>query len=157
VVGLIGQPRGSASNPHAATLETGAAFYRRALVVLASLFFTWGFITVINNTLLPHLRAVFDLTYTQTTLIESVWFVAYFVASLPAAKLIERVGYRKAMVAGLAVMAAGALLMILAVRIPSYGVVLTALFVIASGITLLQVAATLTSPSSALRSPRQRG
>lgn len=52
--------------------------YRSAMSLLASLFFTWGFITVINNTLLPHLRSVFDLNYTQTTLIESVWFIAYF-------------------------------------------------------------------------------
>ena len=69
-----------------------AGNYRQALSLLATLFFMWGFITVINNTLLPHLRSVFDLTYTQTTLIESVWFVAYFVASIPSAKLIERVG-----------------------------------------------------------------
>ena len=55
--------------------------YGPALGLLASLFFMWGFITVINNTLLPHLRSVFDLNYTQTTLIESVWFIAYFVAS----------------------------------------------------------------------------
>ena len=114
---------------------------RSALTLLASLFFMWGFITVINNTLLPHLRSVFDLNYTQTTLIESVWFIAYFVASIPSAKLIEHVGYKRSMVIGLLIMAAGALLMIPAARIPSYGVVLTALFVVASGITLLQVAA----------------
>lgn len=119
----------------------GASNYWPALSLLATLFFMWGFITVINNTLLPHLRSVFDLNYTQTTLIESVWFIAYFVASLPSAKLIERIGYKSALVAGLAIMAAGALMMIPAARIPSYGVVLTALFVIASGITLLQVAA----------------
>jgi FHS family L-fucose permease-like MFS transporter len=115
--------------------------HRSALTLLASLFFMWGFITVINNTLLPHLRSVFDLTYTQTTLIESVWFIAYFVASIPSAKLIEAIGYKRAMVVGLLIMAVGALMMIPAARIPSYGVVLTALFVIASGITLLQVAA----------------
>jgi len=124
-----------------AAATSSPAPYRAALALLVSLFFMWGFITVINNTLLPHLRAVFDLSYTQTTLIESVWFIAYFVASLPSARLIERVGYQKAMVAGLGIMAAGALLMVPAARIPSYGVVLTALFVIASGITLLQVAA----------------
>jgi FHS family L-fucose permease-like MFS transporter len=112
-----------------------------ALRLLASLFFIWGFITVINNTLLPHLRSVFDLNYLETTLIESVWFIAYFVASIPSAKLIERVGYRRAMLSGLTIMAIGALLMIPAARLPSYGVTLTALFVIASGITLLQVAA----------------
>ena len=115
--------------------------YRSALTLLASLFFMWGFITVINNTLLPHLRSVFDLSYTQTTLIESVWFIAYFFASIPSAKLIERVGYQRAMVFGLAMMAAGALMMVPAARLPSYGVTLFALFVIASGITLLQVAA----------------
>lgn len=115
--------------------------YGPALSLLATLFFMWGFITVINNTLLPHLRSVFELSYTQTTLIESVWFIAYFVASLPSAKLIERIGYQKSLVAGLGIMALGALGMVLAARLPSYGVTLAALFVIASGITLLQVAA----------------
>ncbi|CAN7588355.1 sugar MFS transporter [Phenylobacterium sp. LjRoot219] len=122
-------------------VTVGSAPYRPALTLLASLFFMWGFISVINNTLLPHLRSVFDLNYTQTTLIESVWFIAYFVASMPSAWLIERIGYKKALVVGLSIMAAGALLMAPAAQIPSYGVVLTALFVIASGITLLQVAA----------------
>lgn len=115
--------------------------YGPALVLLASLFFMWGFITVINNTLLPHLRSVFDLNYTQTTLIESVWFIAYFFASIPSAKLIERIGYQKSLVVGLVVMAIGALGMTLAASLPSYGVTLVMLFVIASGITLLQVAA----------------
>lgn len=119
---------------------TGQA-HRAALSVLASLFFMWGFITVINNTLLPHLRSVFDLNYTQTTLIESVWFIAYFVASIPSAKLIERIGYKRSIVIGLLAMAVGALIMVPAATIPSYDVVLVALFIIASGITLLQVAA----------------
>lgn len=115
--------------------------YRAALTLLASLFFMWGFITVINGTLLPHLRSVFELSYVQTMLIEFVWFIAYFFASIPSAKLIERVGYQRAMVIGLAMMAVGALVMVPAARIPSYGVTMFALFVIASGITLLQVAA----------------
>ena len=115
--------------------------YRPALTLLATLFFMWGFITVINNTLLPHLKSVFDLNYTQTTLIESVWFIAYFFASLPSAFLIERIGYQKSLVTGLLIMAAGALGMVLAASLPSYGVTLVMLFVIASGITLLQVAA----------------
>ncbi|WP_375270552.1 sugar MFS transporter [Sphingomonas sp.] len=119
----------------------GSASYRPALTLLASLFFMWGFITVINGTLLPHLRSVFELSYFQAALIESVWFIAYFVASIPSAKLIERIGYQKSLVTGLLVMAAGALGMILAASLPSYGVTLFMLFVIASGITLLQVAA----------------
>jgi FHS family L-fucose permease-like MFS transporter len=125
----------------AETISSPVVSYRATMSLLASLFFTWGFITVINNTLLPHLRSVFDLNYTQTTLIESVWFIAYFVASIPAARLIERIGYKKSMVVGLGIMAAGSLMMIPAARMPSYPVTLFALFVIACGIALLQVAA----------------
>ncbi|MFB0612930.1 sugar MFS transporter [Aurantiacibacter poecillastricola] len=126
----------------AAGSEGTAGFnYKPALALLASLFFMWGFITVINNTLLPHLRSVFELNYTETTLIESVWFIAYGVMGMPSAFLIERTGYKKAIIIGLAVMAAGALGMVPAAQIPSYPVTLFALFVIASGITLLQVAA----------------
>lgn len=130
-----GEQTGVAANP------PGAAPYRKSLALLASLFFMWGFITVINNTLLPHLRSVFELNYTQTTLIESVWFIAYGVASVPSAFLIERVGYKKAIIIGLVIMAVGALGMVPAAQIPSYGVTLCALFVIACGIALLQVAA----------------
>ncbi|MBT2134698.1 sugar MFS transporter [Croceibacterium sp. LX-88] len=133
---------GSAQEPVVSPAAAeGPASYRKSLALLASLFFMWGFITVINNTLLPHLRSVFELNYTQTTLIESVWFIAYFVASIPAAFLIERVGYKKAIIIGLIVMAVGALGMVPAARIPSFGVTLGALFVIACGIALLQVAA----------------
>ncbi len=114
---------------------------RSALTLLASLFFMWGFITVINGTLLPHLRSVFELSYFQATLVEGVWFIAYFFASIPSAKLIERIGYQKSLVTGLAIMAAGALGMTVAASLPSFGVTLVMLFVIASGITLLQVAA----------------
>jgi len=133
-------PIGTATGGVAAG-ESHVVRYGPALTLLASLFFMWGFITVINNTLLPHLRSVFDLNYVQTTLIESVWFIAYFVASIPSAWLIERIGYQKSLVTGLLVMAAGSLGMMLAASIPSYGVTLVMLFVIASGITLLQVAA----------------
>jgi MFS transporter, FHS family, L-fucose permease len=121
--------------------EGGSAPYGKTLALLASLFFMWGFITVINNTLLPHLRSVFDLNYTQTTLIESVWFIAYAVASMPSAFLIERVGYKKSIIFGLIIMAVGAAGMVPAARLPSYPITLIALFVIACGIALLQVAA----------------
>lgn len=132
---------GPAAAGTAANAAQGRVGHRSALSLLASLFFMWGFITVINNTLLPHLRSVFDLDYTQTTLIESVWFIAYFVASIPAARLIARVGYQRALVIGLGIMATGTFGMVLASREVSYAIALTALFVIASGITLLQVAA----------------
>jgi MFS transporter, FHS family, L-fucose permease len=133
-------PIGSTTQAGAAASPPGTS-YRSALTLLASLFFMWGFITVINGTLLPHLRSVFDLSYFQATLIEGVWFIAYFFASIPSAKLIERIGYQKSLVTGLGIMAVGALGMTVAASIPSYGITLAMLFVIASGITLLQVAA----------------
>src|SRR5580658_11120801 len=107
--------------PDVSPVAANGAAEKAALRLLASLFFIWGFITVINNTLLPHLKSVFDLNYVETTLMESVWFVAYFVASIPSAKLIERVGYRPSLVSGLLIMACGALAMIPAARLPSYG------------------------------------
>jgi FHS family L-fucose permease-like MFS transporter len=130
----------SAASP-VAPASSGPVRYGPALTLLASLFFMWGFITVINGTLLPHLRSVFELSYFQAALIESVWFIAYFFASIPSALLIERIGYKKSLVTGLLIMAAGALGMTLGAILPSYGVTLLMLFVIASGITLLQVAA----------------
>jgi FHS family L-fucose permease-like MFS transporter len=132
-------PTSSVASPGAH--HGSGASYKPALTLLASLFFMWGFITVINGTLLPHLRSVFELSYFQASLIESVWFIAYFFASIPSAKLIERIGYQKSMVTGLLIMAAGALGMTVGASLPSYGITLLMLFVIASGITLLQVAA----------------
>jgi FHS family L-fucose permease-like MFS transporter len=136
----VAGPVNQLANAQKATGGSGAG-YGRALGLLSSLFFMWGFITVINNTLLPHLRSVFELNYLQTTLIESTWFVGYLVASLPAAKLIERIGYQRALVVGLAVMTVGSLGMILAASLPSYGVTLASLFIVSCGIALLQVAA----------------
>jgi len=99
---------------------SGAPSYGPALALLATLFFMWGFISVINNTLLPHLRSVLELNYFQTTLIESTWFIGYLMASIPAAKLIERVGYQRSLTIGLAIMTAGSLGMVLAASLPSY-------------------------------------
>jgi FHS family L-fucose permease-like MFS transporter len=121
--------------------DAAARPYGAALALLASLFFMWGFITVLNDILIPHLKAVFDLNYTQSLLIQFVWFIAYGVASFPAAKLIERIGYKRSMVVGLGIMALGALGFLPAAQFASYGVFLAALFVLACGITLLQVAA----------------
>ena len=134
-------PVASSTAAPAASAQSGSVRYGPALTLLASLFFMWGFITVINGTLLPHLRSVFELSYFQAALIESVWFIAYFFASIPSALLIERIGYKKSLVTGLLIMAGGSLGMTVAASIPSYGVTLLMLFVIASGITLLQVAA----------------
>jgi FHS family L-fucose permease-like MFS transporter len=117
------------------------ARYGPALGLLTTLFFMWGFISVINGTLLPHLRSVFELSYFQTGLIESVWFIGYLLASVPAAKLIERIGYQRALTTGLLVMTTGSLGMILAAYLISYPVTVASLFVVSCGIALLQVAA----------------
>lgn len=114
---------------------------RVALAVTTTLFFMWGFITVLNDVLIPHLKSVFTLNYTQAMLVQLIFFGAYFVMSLPAGKVIERVGYRNGIMIGLAVTGVGALLFIPAAQTVSYAMFLGAFFVLASGITLLQVAA----------------
>ncbi|HEX3755288.1 MAG TPA: hypothetical protein VHV26_09455, partial [Rhizomicrobium sp.] len=109
--------------------------YTFALAVLASIFFMWGFTTVLNDILVPHLKAVFSLNYAQSLLIQFVFYFAYFAMSLPWAKLLERIGYKMSVVGGLAIMAGGALCFIPAAMLASYYVFLLALFVLASGIT----------------------
>jgi FHS family L-fucose permease-like MFS transporter len=121
-----------------------------ALAILATVFFMWGFITVLNDVLIPHLRSVFDLNYAQATLVQFVFFGTYFLISLPAAKLLERLGYQRTISVGLATTGVGALIFIPAATLPSYGVFLAGLFVLASGITTLQVAA---NPYVALLGP----
>jgi FHS family L-fucose permease-like MFS transporter len=115
--------------------------YGAALAVLATVFFMWGFATVLNDILVPHLKAVFALNYGQSLLIQFVFYLAYLLMSLPAAKLLERSGYKPAIIAGLAGMAASALLFVPAAAFGSFGIFLLALFLLASAITLLQVAA----------------
>ena len=117
------------------------ASHRAALSVVTTLFFMWGFLTCLNDILVPHLKAIFDLNYTQVMLIQFAFFSAYFIFSLPSAKLIDWIGYQKTMVLGLFVMALGAVLFIPAASVPSYPLFLCALMVLAAGITSLQVAA----------------
>lgn len=112
-----------------------------ALGALSILFFMWGFCTVLNDVLVPHLKAVFEMNYVQTMLIQFTFFGTYFLLAIPFAKLIEKVGYRHAIGIGLCVMVAGCLIFLPAAAVPSYGLFLTALFVLAAGITLLQVSA----------------
>jgi MFS transporter, FHS family, L-fucose permease len=115
--------------------------YTFALSVLTSLFFMWGFITCLNDILIPHLKAVFTLNYTQAMLIQFCFFTAYFVMSLPSGYIVEKIGYKKGIVLGLIIAGIGCLMFYPAASIRSYGLFLTAFFVLASGITLLQVAA----------------
>jgi FHS family L-fucose permease-like MFS transporter len=115
--------------------------YRGALAVMTTLFFMWGFVTVLNDVLVPHLKSIFDLNYARVMLIQFSFFSAYFIFSIPSAKLIDWIGYKKTMVAGLFTMGLGALLFIPAASAAAYPLFLTALMVLAAGITALQVAA----------------
>ncbi len=115
--------------------------YTGALTVLTSLFFMWGFITALNDILVPHLKAVFSLNYTQAMLIQFSFFAAYFIVSIPAGKIVERVGYKKGIIIGLATAGIGCLTFYPAAAVRSYEIFLFALFVLAGGITVLQVAA----------------
>jgi MFS transporter, FHS family, L-fucose permease len=112
-----------------------------ALAMVTTLFFLWGFMTALNDILIPHLKAIFDLNYTEIMLIQFVFFSAYFVFSLPSGKVIEWIGYKWAMVAGLFTMGLGSFLFIPAAIVPSYPLFLAALIVLAAGMTILQVSA----------------
>lgn len=119
----------------------GQQNYTFALTVLTSLFFMWGFITCLNDILIPHLKAVFTLNYTQVMLIQFSFFTAYAVVSLPSGMLVEKIGYKNGIVIGLITTGIGCLLFYPAAGYQSYIMFLLALFILASGITLLQVAA----------------
>ncbi|MBB1457069.1 MULTISPECIES: sugar MFS transporter [Pseudoalteromonas] len=115
--------------------------YSFALTSLTTLFFMWGFITCLNDILIPHLKAVFNLTYVQAMLVQFCFFGAYFLMSLPSGYIVKKVGYKKGIVIGLLIAAVGCILFYPAASLHSYSVFLFALFVLASGITLLQVSA----------------
>jgi FHS family L-fucose permease-like MFS transporter len=117
------------------------AVRRTAVAAVTGLFFMWGFLTVLNDILVPHLKSVFSLNYTEASLIQFCFFGAYFIMSLPSGIVVAKWGYQKGMVIGLAVTGLGAWLFFPAATLLSYPLFLAALFVLASGITLLQVAA----------------
>jgi FHS family L-fucose permease-like MFS transporter len=109
--------------------------------LVVSLFFIWGGITSLNDVLIPKLKSLFRLNYTEAMLIQFAFFTAYAIVSLPAGALVARLGYGKGIVAGLLTMAVGCLLFVPAAATATYGLFLGALFVLAGGITILQVAA----------------
>jgi len=123
------------------SVSSAAENYRRPLAVVTTLFFMWGFLTCLNDILVPHLKSIFDLSYAKVMLIQFTFFSAYFFFSIPAAKIVDWIGYQRTMVVGLLVMGAGAFLFVPAAIVPSYPLFLTALIVLAAGITMLQVAA----------------
>jgi FHS family L-fucose permease-like MFS transporter len=124
-----------------ATISSDKNPYFDSLAILTSLFFIWGFITSLNDILIPHLKSVFTLNYTEAMLVQFCFFAAYFVVSMPSGYLVEKIGYKDGIIAGLSVASIGCLLFYPAAGLHSYPLFLVAFFVLASGITLLQVAA----------------
>ncbi|PCH96215.1 MAG: glucose/galactose MFS transporter [Gammaproteobacteria bacterium] len=129
------------SNINAEIIVDEQKKYNFTLVILTSLFFMWGFVACLNDILIPHLKNVFSLNYTQAMFIQFFFFGAYFIVSMPAASLIKKIGYKMAIVTGLTVAGIGCILFYPAASLQSYPLFLFALFVLASGITCLQVSA----------------
>ena len=131
---------GAVTTPGPAVTAT-TVNYARPLAIVTSLFFMWGFLTCLNDILVPHLKSIFDLNYSQAMLIQFAFFSAYFLFSIPWSRFVNRIGYHWTMVIGLLTMACGAFLFLPAASAASYGLFLTALLILAAGITGLQVAA----------------
>lgn len=140
-------PRSEAPAPVAGTKTNS-----RALAIVTTLFFMWGFITVLNDILVPHLKSIFDLSYAEVMLVQFSFFSAYFVFSMPAGSLVEWLGYKNTMVIGLCTMAVGAFLLIGAATAVSFPLFLAALIILAAGITALQVSA---NPYVAILGPEE--
>jgi len=115
--------------------------YKSALVFLTTLFFLWGFITVLVDSLVPRLKDVFEMSYAKTVLVQFAFFTAFFVVSVPAGAILSKIGYRKGIVLGLIIMALGCLLFYPAAEFRNFTIFLIGYFTLAGGITVLQVAA----------------
>jgi FHS family L-fucose permease-like MFS transporter len=132
--------RSATPAPNVSTI-TATPGYTRPLAIVTTLFFMWGFLTCLNDILVPHLKSIFDLSYAHVMLIQFSFFSAYFLFSIPWAKVVNAIGYQRTMVVGLLFMAAGAFLFVPAASSASFPLFLGALIVLAAGITGLQVAA----------------
>jgi FHS family L-fucose permease-like MFS transporter len=115
--------------------------YKSALIFLTTLFFLWGFITVLVDSLVPRLKDVFEMSYAKTVLVQFAFFTAFFVVSVPAGAILSKIGYRKGIVLGLIIMALGCLLFYPAAEFRNFTFFLIGYFTLAGGITVLQVAA----------------
>ena len=108
--------------------------------VATALFFMVGFLTCLNDVIIPHLKAIFELNYAEALLVQFAFFSSYFVFSYPGGRIVERFGYKRAMIAGLITMAAGAGMFVPASYVASFPVFLSALIILAAGMTVVQVA-----------------
>ena len=115
--------------------------FLRPLIVVTSLFFLWGFITVLVDSLIPRLKEIFELTYFQAGLVQFAFFMAYGLLSIPAGSILSKIGYKKGMLLGLATMGVGCLLFWPAANMRMFSIFLLGYFVLAGGMTILQVAA----------------
>jgi len=140
------------ARPPSASATQPASTNLLALVVVTSIFFMWGFLTCLNDILIPHLKAAFELNYARAMLIQFTFFGAYFLMSLPAGWVVGKLGYKYGIVVGLAIAGLGAAGFWPAAEMHNYDVFLAALFVLATGITVLQVAA---NPYVALLGPER--
>lgn len=131
----------STTSPAPAAGQGTNGTYVAALSMVTVLFFFWGFVTSLNDILIPHFKAIFELNYTRVMLIQFAFFFAYFLFSMPSAKVVDTFGYKKTMVGGLVVMALGAFVFLPAASLPSFPLFLVALMIVAGGMTALQVSA----------------
>jgi len=115
--------------------------YKTAFALITILFFMWGFITVLVDALVPRLKAVFDLSYGQSITVQFAFFGAFFCFAVPSSLLLEKIGYKSGIVAGLTLMGIACLLFYPAAGIREFWIFITAFFTLATGITILQVAA----------------
>jgi FHS family L-fucose permease-like MFS transporter len=113
----------------------------RAMSVATALFFMVGFLTCLNDVIIPHLKSIFELSYAEAMLVQFAFFSSYFVFSYPGGKLVDRLGYKRTMVAGLLIMAVGALGFLPAADYATFAIFLAALVILAAGMTTVQVAA----------------
>jgi len=113
----------------------------RAMSVAIALFFMVGFLTCLNDILIPHLKSIFELSYAEVMLVQFSFFSSYFVFSYPGGKLVDSIGYKRTMVSGLMVMGLGALGFVPAAKFASFPIFLAALVILAAGMTTVQVAA----------------
>jgi MFS transporter, FHS family, L-fucose permease len=134
-------------------MTDGVYGQRAAFVSITTLFFAWGFITATVDPLIAALKTIYSLSYAEVMLTQFAFFMAYGVVSLPAAPLVRRLGYARAIVLALTIMIAGCVVVPLATHLDTFAIVLVALFIIASGITILQVAA---NPLAAALGPPAR-
>lgn len=132
---------GGSEPTHSAPVASTSENYMRPLAIVTTLFFMWGFLTSLNDILVPHLKSIFDLSYTQVMMVQLAFFSAYFIFSAPWSKVVNTIGYQKTMVVGLVTMGVGAVVFVPASAVPSFPLFLTALLILAAGITGLQVAA----------------